>query len=175
MSENLVSLCFAAAFLSHFIFFPRAAQCTKDSRAQLVVLSVAPFLHQLSHVLFGCSGTAAEHYRPCLVLCVLSGEEGCDKVHLLLSEVLPGSTRPSRFSLLLLSFFLPSSTVRECSVQSKTDSSDSGRAWLWNSVITGKKMDIENHSRLKRALRNSQKLTIALLVWIQFLWALEQF
>lgn len=100
-----------------------------DSTPQLAVLSVAPFLHQLSHVLFGCSGTTVEQCRPCLVLCVLSGEEGCDKVHLLLSEVLPGSTRPTRFSLLLRSFFSPSSTMRKCSVQSKTDSGSGGNGW----------------------------------------------
>lgn len=37
---------FAATFLSLLIFFSRIAQCTKECRPQLVVLSVAPFLHQ---------------------------------------------------------------------------------------------------------------------------------
>lgn len=113
VSEKLVSLCFAAAFLSHFLFFPMQhnAQRTVDH----------------SSLCCPCSGTTVEQWRPCLVLCVLSGEEGCDKVHLLLSEVLPGSTRPSQFSLLLLSFPSPSSTMKKCSVQSETDcSSDSG-------------------------------------------------
>lgn len=55
------------------------------------LLSVAPCLNQLSHVLFGCTGATSEQCCPCLVLCVLSGQKGCDKAHLLLSEVLPGS------------------------------------------------------------------------------------
>lgn len=39
-----------------------------------------------------CSlGATMEQCCPCLVLCVLSVEKGCDKAHLLLSEVLPGS------------------------------------------------------------------------------------
>lgn len=62
-----------------------------------------------------------EQCRPCLVLCVLSGEEGCDKVHLLLSEVLPGSTCPSQFSLLLPFFFLPSPTRKKWSFKSNID------------------------------------------------------
>lgn len=55
------------------------------------LFSVAPCLYQLSHVLFGCTGATLEQCCPCLVLHVLSGEQGGDKVHLLLSEVLPDS------------------------------------------------------------------------------------
>lgn len=58
------------------------------------LLPVAPCLNQLSHVLCGCTGATLEQCCPCLVLCVLSGEKGCDKAHLLLSEVLPGSHTP---------------------------------------------------------------------------------
>lgn len=36
-------------FLVTFYFFPHIAQCTKECSAQLVVLSVAPFLHQPSN------------------------------------------------------------------------------------------------------------------------------
>ena len=43
------------------------------------LFSVAPCLHQLSHVLFGCTAATVEQGCPCLVLCVLSGEKSRDK------------------------------------------------------------------------------------------------
>lgn len=58
------------------------------------LFSVAPCLNQLSHMLFGCTRVTFEQCCPCLVLCVLSEEQGCDKVNLLLSDVMPGSHTP---------------------------------------------------------------------------------
>lgn len=40
---------------SAFLLLFGAAQYIKECRSQLVVLSLAPFLHQLSHVLCGCN------------------------------------------------------------------------------------------------------------------------
>lgn len=112
---NLCGQCASQALSWHFTFIPPPAlfgaiQYIKECRwSQLVVLSFAPFLHQISHVHFGCVGQCC----PCLVLCVLSGEKGCDKVHLLLSEVLPGShillSHPSAAypPLSFFSFFSP--------------------------------------------------------------------
>lgn len=58
------------------------------------LFSVALRLNQLSHVLFGCTGVNFEQCCPCLVLCVLSEEGSCDKVNLLLSDLMPGSHTP---------------------------------------------------------------------------------
>lgn len=109
VSENLASMRFAATFLSLF-FFPLYNTMHKgvQTTAGCVVCGSVPPLR-------------GEQCRPCLVLCVLSGEEGCDKVHLLLSEVLPGSTCPSQFSLLLPFFFLPSPTIKKWSFKSNID------------------------------------------------------
>lgn len=40
---------------SAFLLLFGAIQYIKECRSQLVVLSLAPVLHQLSHVLFGCN------------------------------------------------------------------------------------------------------------------------
>lgn len=98
-----------------------------------------------------------EQCRPCLVLCVLSGEEGCDKVPLLLSEALPGSTWPSHFSLLLPFFSSPSPTVKKWSLKSNIDfffwilgapAGINGNFWDDRKRLRGK----ENHSWKKKQI-----------------------
>lgn len=54
----------------------------------LDLLSVAP---TQPCAVWVARGQPSEQCRPCLALCVLSGQTGRDKAHLLLSEVLPGS------------------------------------------------------------------------------------
>lgn len=68
---------------------------------------VAPCLNLLSHVLFWARESTLEQGCSCLALCVLSGEKGCDKARLLLSEVLPCLHTPHYWVtclLLVLSF-----------------------------------------------------------------------
>lgn len=115
-NSNLCGQCASQPLSWHFTFIPPptlfgAIQNIKECRrSQLVVLSLD---HSFTKSAMCTLGTTMEQCCPCLVLRVLSGGKGCDKVHLLLSEVLPGShillSHPSAAypPLSFFSFFSP--------------------------------------------------------------------